>query len=55
MNIDKMTQEKFMMSVPESMYRFIEDEMSRRGLDSVQETVRQIISQKMVATGEKAK
>ena len=51
-NETKMTQQKFMMSVPESMHKFLEEEMKARGLDSIQETVRQIISQKMVKKAE---
>lgn len=47
-NWSKMTQQKFMMTVPAAMYTFLQEEMKARGLDSVQETVRQIISQTMV-------
>jgi hypothetical protein len=55
LNDEKMTQSKFMMTVPDSMFKYIEVEMEARGLDSVQETVRQIISQRMVAIVEKTK
>jgi hypothetical protein len=42
-----MAQQKFMMTVPEQMNKFLEAEMKARGLDSVQETIRQIISAEM--------
>ena len=35
---------RFMMSVPDEMYNELESEMNARRLDSIQETVRQIIS-----------
>ncbi|EMR73922.1 hypothetical protein MCGE09_00420 [Thaumarchaeota archaeon SCGC AB-539-E09] len=35
---------RFMMSVPDEMHKELEIEMKSRRLDSVQETVRQIIS-----------
>lgn len=43
-----MAQQKFMMTVSDPMNKFIEDEMKARGLDSVQETIRQIISNEML-------
>jgi hypothetical protein len=46
-----MTQ-KLMLTVPDQMYKFLESEMNARGLDSIQETVRQIISQTMVMKAE---
>ncbi|MGD0805658.1 MAG: hypothetical protein ABSA11_16475 [Candidatus Bathyarchaeia archaeon] len=55
LNDERMTQSKFMMTVPDSMFKYIKAEMKARGLDSVQETVRQIISQRMVAVVEKVK
>ena len=36
---------RFMMSVPEEMYEELLKEMKLRRLDSIQETVRQIISE----------
>ena len=35
---------KFMMSVPDKMHKELEVEMNARRLDSIQETVRQIVS-----------
>lgn len=37
--------ERFMMSVPPEMYEAIQKEMWKRRLDTIQETVRQIISE----------
>jgi hypothetical protein len=45
---NKISQQKFMMTVPEPMRKFLEEEMNARGLDTVQETVRQIVSAAMV-------
>ena len=36
---------KFMMSVPKSMWEELMEEMKARRLDSIQETVRQILSE----------
>lgn len=36
--------QKFMMSVPDAMYEALERERSKRMLDSIQETLRQIVS-----------
>jgi len=35
---------KFMMSVPDAMYEALESEMRDRMLESIQETLRQIVS-----------
>jgi hypothetical protein len=35
---------KFMMSCTDEMYKFLEKEMQERSVDTIQETVRQIIS-----------
>jgi len=35
---------KFMMSVPDAMYEALENEMKDRMLESIQETLRQIVS-----------
>lgn len=37
--------QKFMMSVPDAMHEALENERKRRMLDSVQETLRQIVSE----------
>jgi len=37
--------EKFMMSVPDAMFEALEAERKRRMLDSIQETLRQIVSE----------
>ena len=39
-----MQMKRFMMSVPDEMYADLEAEMKTRRLDTIQETVRQIIS-----------
>jgi len=36
---------KFMMSVPDAMYEALEGEMKSRMLESIQETLRQIVSE----------
>ncbi len=36
---------RFMMSVPDNMYEDLEKEMDYRRLDTIQETVRQILSE----------
>ena len=38
---------RFMMSVPDDMHTALEKEMQLRHLDSIQETVRQIISEQL--------
>jgi len=35
---------KFMMSVPDAMYKALEKEMEDRMLESIQETLRQVVS-----------
>lgn len=40
-----MQMKRFMMSVPDQMYEDLEAEMKTRRLDTIQETVRQIISE----------
>lgn len=37
--------QRFMMSVPDKMHEELEAEMNDRRLDSIQETVRQILSE----------
>jgi len=37
--------QKFMMSVPDAMFEALEAERERRMLDSIQETLRQIVSE----------
>ena len=37
--------QKFMMSVPDAMFEALEAERKRRMLDSIQETLRQIVSE----------
>jgi len=36
---------KFMMSVPDAMYEALEKEMKDRMLESIQETLRQVVSE----------
>jgi len=37
--------QKFMMSVPDAMYDVLESEREKRMLDTIQETLRQIVSE----------
>jgi len=37
--------QKFMMSVPDKMHEALEEEREKRMLDSIQETLRQIVSE----------
>jgi len=44
-SLGKMGMAKFTMSLPEAMKKALEEEMKKRKLDSIQETIRSILSE----------